>query len=53
MEMLRYENFDHDERGIVRGFMVGGDGAWFADPAGNVIGLMDGEGARLFDEIIS
>ncbi|GAA1982975.1 hypothetical protein GCM10009718_20330 [Isoptericola halotolerans] len=53
VEMLRYDSFDHDERGIVRGFMMGGDGAWFADPAGNVIGLMDGEEARRFDEIIT
>ena len=39
----RYEGFDQDEKGIVRGFMVGGDGAWFTDPAGNIIGLADGE----------
>jgi predicted enzyme related to lactoylglutathione lyase len=46
-----YDAFEHDEKGIVRGFMAGGDGAWFTDPAGNVIGLMDGEGARTFDEL--
>jgi catechol 2,3-dioxygenase-like lactoylglutathione lyase family enzyme len=40
----RYEGFEQDEKGIVRGFMEGGDGAWFTDPAGNVIGLADGEG---------
>jgi catechol 2,3-dioxygenase-like lactoylglutathione lyase family enzyme len=39
----RYEGFEQDEKGIVRGFMEGGDGAWFTDPAGNVIGLADGE----------
>ncbi|MCK0117258.1 putative enzyme related to lactoylglutathione lyase [Isoptericola sp. CG 20/1183] len=53
VEMLRYESFDHDERGIVRGFMEGGDGAWFTDPAGNVIGLMDGPGAELFGAMTS
>jgi catechol 2,3-dioxygenase-like lactoylglutathione lyase family enzyme len=40
----RYEGFEQDEKGIVRGFMEGGDGAWFTDPAGNVVGLADGEG---------
>ncbi|MEU3016977.1 MULTISPECIES: VOC family protein [unclassified Nocardiopsis] len=36
--MLRYDGFDHDEKGIVRGGrpLV----AWFTDPAGNVIGLV-------------
>ncbi|MFI6425065.1 VOC family protein [Promicromonospora sp. NPDC050880] len=38
----RYEGFDQDEKGIARGFMEGGDGAWFTDPAGNIIGLADG-----------
>ena len=48
----RYEGFDQDEKGVARGFMEGGDGAWFTDPAGNVIGLMDGEGvAQLLDEL--
>ncbi|NNU26434.1 VOC family protein [Isoptericola sediminis] len=49
---IRYEAFDHDERGVVRGFMEGGDGVWYADPSGNVIGFADGEGARLFDELV-
>ncbi|PFG44665.1 putative enzyme related to lactoylglutathione lyase [Isoptericola jiangsuensis] len=53
VEPLRYDAFDHDDKGVVRGFMEGGDGAWFADPAGNVIGFMDGEGARLFEEATS
>jgi hypothetical protein len=26
--------------------MEGGDGAWFTDPAGNVVGLADGEGMQ-------
>ncbi|MGW9557759.1 VOC family protein [Nocardiopsis sp. NPDC055551] len=37
--MLRYEGFRHDAKGIVReggGPLV----AWFTDPAGNVIGLI-------------
>jgi catechol 2,3-dioxygenase-like lactoylglutathione lyase family enzyme len=46
----RYEGFEQDEKGIVRGFMEGGDGAWFTDPAGNVIGLADGGG---FEAVLS
>jgi len=42
----RYEGFDQDEKGIVRGFMEGGDGAWLTDPAGNIVGLADGETMR-------
>jgi catechol 2,3-dioxygenase-like lactoylglutathione lyase family enzyme len=49
-EPLRYDAFEHDENGVVRGFMEGGDGAWFADPAGNVVGFMDGESSRVFEE---
>ncbi|WP_285101700.1 VOC family protein [Promicromonospora sp. MEB111] len=45
-----YEGFDQDEKGIVRGFMEGGDGAWFTDPAGNIIGLADGGGMEAFLE---
>ncbi len=45
-----YEGFDQDEKGIVRGFMEGGDGAWFTDPAGNIIGLADGGGLESFLE---
>ncbi|GAB2465361.1 hypothetical protein GCM10027063_03340 [Promicromonospora xylanilytica] len=44
----RYEGFDQDEKGIARGFMEGGDGAWFTDPAGNIIGLADGGGMEAF-----
>jgi catechol 2,3-dioxygenase-like lactoylglutathione lyase family enzyme len=37
----RYAGFDHDEKGIVQ---VGGDGpaaiAWFTDPAGNVLSVL-------------
>ena len=36
IEMERYEGFDQDEKGIVRapGFPTG---AWFTDPAGNIL----------------
>ena len=34
----RYEGFDHDEKGIVRG--PGPSIAWFEDPSGNVIAVM-------------
>jgi catechol 2,3-dioxygenase-like lactoylglutathione lyase family enzyme len=34
----RYEGFDHDEKGIVRG--PGPQIAWFEDPSGNTIGVM-------------
>lgn len=41
-EFLRYDGFRHDERGIVRGGGRGPDIAWTADPAGNVIAVMEG-----------
>jgi predicted enzyme related to lactoylglutathione lyase len=34
----RYEGFDHDEKGIVRG--PGPQIAWFEDPSGNVLAVM-------------
>jgi predicted enzyme related to lactoylglutathione lyase len=38
VQMLRYEGFDQDERGIFRG---GGPLiAWFEDPAGNVLSVL-------------
>jgi predicted enzyme related to lactoylglutathione lyase len=36
--MLRYEGFDQDEKGITRGGKP--YVAWFTDPAGNTIGLI-------------
>ncbi|HEX6197074.1 MAG TPA: VOC family protein [Jiangellaceae bacterium] len=39
VEFVRYEGFEQDEKGIVRG----GDGpliAWFTDPAGNVLSVL-------------
>ena len=35
----RYDGFDHDEKGIVRG--PGPQIAWFEDPSGNVIAVME------------
>jgi catechol 2,3-dioxygenase-like lactoylglutathione lyase family enzyme len=37
----RYEGFDADEKGIVRG--EGPDIAWFKDPAGNVLSVLQQE----------
>jgi predicted enzyme related to lactoylglutathione lyase len=34
----RYEGFDHDEKGIVRG--PGPQIAWFQDPSGNVLSVL-------------
>ena len=38
VEFERYEGFDHDERGIVRG--PGPQIAWFTDPSGNVLSVL-------------
>ena len=46
----RYDGFEQDEKGIARGFMEGGDGAWLTDPAGNIVGLADGESMGRFVE---
>lgn len=42
VEFERYEGFDHDEKGIVRGMAVGRgpDIAWFTDPAGNILAVL-------------
>ena len=39
VEMLRYPGMEHDERGIMRagGPLI----AWFADPAGNVLAVLE------------
>ena len=37
VELLRYEGFEQDERGIARNM---GPIAWFADPAGNIIAVL-------------
>jgi catechol 2,3-dioxygenase-like lactoylglutathione lyase family enzyme len=36
--MERYEGFDQDEKGIVRG--MGPDIAWFKDPGGNILAVL-------------
>ena len=38
VEFERYEGFDQDERGIMRG--NGPDIAWFKDPAGNILAVL-------------
>lgn len=38
IQLQRYEGFDHDEKGIVRG--PGPQIAWFEDPSGNVISVL-------------
>jgi catechol 2,3-dioxygenase-like lactoylglutathione lyase family enzyme len=39
VEFERFEGFDHDERGIVRG--AGPTIAWFRDPAGNILSVVE------------
>jgi len=38
IQLQRYEDFDHDEKGIVRG--PGPQIAWFEDPSGNVLSVL-------------
>jgi predicted enzyme related to lactoylglutathione lyase len=38
IQVKRYEGFDHDEKGIIRG--PGPQIAWFEDPSGNVISVL-------------
>jgi catechol 2,3-dioxygenase-like lactoylglutathione lyase family enzyme len=38
VEFERYEGFDQDEKGVMRGH--GPDIAWFKDPAGNVLSVI-------------
>ena len=38
VELERYDGFEHDEKGIVRG--PGPQIAWFKDPAGNVLAVL-------------
>ena len=40
VEMLRYEGFEQDERGIARG-EEGPAIAWFTDPAGNILSVLE------------
>jgi predicted enzyme related to lactoylglutathione lyase len=39
VELERYDGFDQDEKGIARG--MGPDIAWFEDPAGNVLAVLE------------
>ncbi len=39
VELLRYEGAPQDDDGVMRGH--GPDIAWFADPAGNVLSIID------------
>jgi catechol 2,3-dioxygenase-like lactoylglutathione lyase family enzyme len=41
VEFERYDGMPQDEKGIMRG--NGPDIAWFTDPAGNVIAVLDGD----------
>ncbi|MGV9709136.1 VOC family protein [Gordonia sp. NPDC003424] len=40
VEFVRYDGFDHDDRGIARGHGHGPDIAWLRDPSGNVIAVL-------------
>lgn len=40
VEFERYEGFDHDDKGIVRGD-YGPAIAWFKDPAGNILSVLE------------
>jgi catechol 2,3-dioxygenase-like lactoylglutathione lyase family enzyme len=44
IQFERYEGFDHDERGIVRPASSehGPSIAWFKDPAGNILSVLQG-----------
>ena len=43
VEFERYEGTPHDERGIVRGPAESGPPiAWFKDPAGNILSVLEG-----------
>ena len=41
VEFERYDGFEQDERGIARG--PGPDIAWFKDPAGNILAVLEAE----------
>ncbi|EOM78595.1 VOC family protein [Rhodococcus rhodnii] len=40
IELLRYDGFDHDEKGIVRSTGDGPTICWFTDPAENVLSFI-------------
>jgi predicted enzyme related to lactoylglutathione lyase len=39
ISLVRYEQFDQDDKGIMRG--EGGPIGWFEDPAGNVLSILE------------
>ena len=41
MSFEQYDGFDQDEKGIARGD-EGPNIAWFKDPAGNILSVLDG-----------
>ena len=41
VELERYSNFDHDEKGIARSSGGGPSIGWFRDPAGNILSVME------------
>ncbi len=41
VEMLRYDGFEQDDKGIARG--NGPDIAWFTDPSGNILSVLSSE----------
>ena len=41
VDMLRYEGFEQDAKGIARG--MGPDIAWFTDPAGNILSVLSSQ----------
>jgi catechol 2,3-dioxygenase-like lactoylglutathione lyase family enzyme len=42
VEFERYDGFDQDEKGISRASGVGPTMAWFKDPAGNILAVLNG-----------
>lgn len=42
VEFLRYDDFDQDDRGIARN--EGPPIAWFTDPAGNILSILEASG---------
>ena len=45
VDFERYDDFDQDDKGVFRGIAanVGPDIAWFKDPAGNILSVMQEE----------
>ncbi len=43
--MLRYDGMPQDDKGVMRGRAAGQgpDIAWFTDPAGNIIAVLQGD----------